>query len=170
MKNFKKISEETITDNPFKLIGKDWMLITAGNPDSFNTMTASWGGLGILWNKSVTFVFIRPQRYTHGFTEENEYFTLSFFDKKYKKALSFCGTHSGRDNDKIKETGLSPVETPAGNVSFLESRLVIECKKLYRGELNKNNFIVTELIDKNYPTEDFHTVYIGEITSCWKNE
>ena len=168
MDKFQKISEEEIQDNAFKLIGKDWMLITAGTSDSFNTMTASWGGMGILWNKPVVFIFVRPQRFTHEFTEKNGCFTLSFFDKKYRKALSFCGTHSGRDTDKIKETGLTPRVTPSENITFDESRLFIECKKLYKGNLKAGGFLFEELISKNYPTEDFHTVYIGEVTSCWK--
>lgn len=91
----KKIKPEELTDNPIKLIGKDWMLVTAGTPGEFNTMTASWGGVGFLWNKPVAFVFVRHERYTFAFTEREEVMTLSFFDEKYRKALSLLGTKSG---------------------------------------------------------------------------
>ena len=129
MFNFKEISPNEIRDNPFKLIGKDWMLVTAGDKSKFNTMTASWGGVGILWNKPVAFTFIRPQRYTFEFTEQGEYYTLSFFDEEYRKALNFCGTKSGRDYDKVKETGLTPVFSEDAPY-FGEAKLVLVCKKL----------------------------------------
>jgi flavin reductase (DIM6/NTAB) family NADH-FMN oxidoreductase RutF len=107
---FRETKPELLTDNPFKLIGTDWTLITAGAPRSFNTMTASWGGLGVLWDKKVCFCFIRPTRHTYSFVEKAASFTLSFFDEQHRKALTFCGTHSGRDTDKIAATGLTPVQ------------------------------------------------------------
>ena len=104
----REIKATEIKENAIKLIGKDWALITAGDESGYNTMTASWGGLGQLWNKDVCFIFIRPQRYTYEFIEKNELFTMSFYPEEYRKALSFCGTKSGRDYDKAKETGLTP--------------------------------------------------------------
>ena len=97
---FKEISVNSINENFFKLIGEKWMLITAGNEQNLNMMTASWGGVGVLWNKNVAFSFIRPNRYTFEFTEQNDYYTLSFYDDEFKSELSFCGTNSGRDVDK----------------------------------------------------------------------
>ena len=157
-----------INENVFDLLDHKWMLITAGTTDHFNTMTASWGGLGVLWNKSIVTIFIRPQRYTYKFVEENPSFTISFFDKKYKPALNFCGSKSGRDFDKVKETGLTPVITPKGNISFQEAYLTIDCTKLYTDDLKPDNFIDKGIIDKTYPTKDFHRFYIGEITGCYK--
>ena len=122
----KHIKPEEITDNVIKLIGKDWMLVTAGRPGDYNTMTASWGGAGFLWNKPVVFVFVRHERHTYGFMEREDVFTLSFFDEKYRKALSLCGTKSGRDTDKAAETGLTPVETSNGSIAFSPARLVLE--------------------------------------------
>ena len=104
----KEIKPANIKDNPFKLIGGDWMLITAGTKESFNTMTASWGGLGVLWDKEVAFAFVRPTRHTFGFMEKSPVFTLSFFAEQYRPALEFCGAHSGRDVNKIAQTGLTP--------------------------------------------------------------
>ena len=160
---FQKLDPLKISDNIFRLIGNDWMLITAGSQNAFNTMTASWGAMGVLWNKKVAVIFIRPQRYTRKFVEENEYFTLSFFEKQHRNILQLCGTKSGRDTDKIKETGLKPLITETGNIGFEQSRLILECKKFYAGDLKHNNFIRREIIDKNYPEHDFHRMYIGEI-------
>jgi flavin reductase (DIM6/NTAB) family NADH-FMN oxidoreductase RutF len=163
---FKKIHPETLPDNVFNLIDNEWMLITAGKLNNFNMMTASWGGLGVLWNKPVAFIFVRPQRYTRQFLEENNDFTLTFFDEQYRKALSICGSKSGRDINKVKETGLNPLQTSNGNVFFAEARLMIECKKLYHSDLDPANFHSIETRDKNYPSKDYHRMYIGEITDC----
>jgi flavin reductase (DIM6/NTAB) family NADH-FMN oxidoreductase RutF len=161
---FKKIKPELLADNPFKLIGTDWMLITAGTLEKFNTMTASWGGLGVLWDRKVCFCFIRPTRYTYEFIERSADFTLSFFDERYRKELTFCGTRSGKDVDKIKETGLHPVKD--GNfVYFDEARLVLTCRKIYYQDIDPANFLDSG-IEKAYPKKDYHRLYIGEIASC----
>ena len=125
---FKEIKPTDIPDNVFKLIGDDWMLITSGSSEDYNTMTASWGGLGILWGEPVSYCFIRPQRYTYNFVEKNETYTLSFFDEKYRKALQYCGTYSGRNVDKASATGLTIVEGEDNAVYFNEARLVLICK------------------------------------------
>jgi flavin reductase (DIM6/NTAB) family NADH-FMN oxidoreductase RutF len=163
MKEFTPISPEAITDNVFKLLDKDWMLITAGGPDHYNTMTASWGHMGIMWNLPVAIAWIRPQRYTFKFAEKYEHFTLSFFTEEYRKALQFCGSKSGRDYDKAAETGLTPVATINGNVFFQEARLAMECRKLYSDDLKGPKFHVPELAGKHYPSRDFHRFYMGEI-------
>lgn len=127
MKGFKQIDAKDIKDNTFKLIGDDWMLVTCGSHDNFNMMTASWGGLGVLWGKNVCYIFIRPSRYTYEFIEKNETFTLNFFDEEWRNALNICGKKSGRDIDKVKETGLTPV--PCNDtVGFEQARIIIECK------------------------------------------
>lgn len=162
---FKTISPKELRENIFTLLDNEWMLITAGDKDSFNTMTASWGGFGILWNKPVAYIFVRPQRYTHEFTEKFPTFTLSFFEGKYREILSLCGTKSGKDFDKMKGTGLTSVAAENGSIYFNEARIVMECRKLYKDNLLEKNFIVPEPL-KNYPLKDFHTLYIGEITKC----
>ena len=121
MKEFKIIKPTEITDNVFKLLDKDWMLVTAGSPDDYNTMTASWGHMGIIWNLPVAIAYIRPQRHTYGFANRYEDYTLSFFTETYRAALQFCGTRSGRDCDKAAEAGLTPVQTERGNVIFREA-------------------------------------------------
>ena len=151
----------SLTLNPFTKIDSEWMLITAGNKQSYNTMTASWGGVGVLWNKNVSFIFIRPQRYTFEFLENNEYYSLSFFDEKYKPALSKCGQVSGRDIDKIKETGLNPIFDD-NSVYFKEAKKVLICKKIYSQFITPDCFI-DESLQKNYEKNDYHKMYIGEI-------
>lgn len=158
---FKEIKPETLTDNPFKLIGQDWMLVTAGTPERFNTMTASWGGLGVLWDRKVCFIFIRPTRYTYEFIERSDSFSLSFFEEKYRKALQFCGSHSGRDTDKIKGAGLTPINRD-GIVSFEEARLIIACRKIYFQDILPTNFLDPE-INKMYAKKDYHRMYVGEV-------
>lgn len=162
-RKFQEIEPAEITDNVFTSIGEQWMLITAGGQPDFNTMTASWGGMGHLWNRDVAFIFVRPQRYTFGYTEDNETFTLSFFEAEYRDALQYCGTHSGRNVDKIEQTGLTPAVGTTGAVYFEEARLVLECRKLYAQDLNASSFIDTDIREDVYAADDFHRMYVGEI-------
>ncbi len=165
MMKFRELHVNKIQDNVFDLIGGQWMLITAGTKDNFNTMTASWGGLGFLWNMPVAFIFIRPQRFTFQFVESNPFFTLTFFDAKYKNILNYCGSHSGKDVDKIKECGMTPLITEEGNVYFEEAKMVLECSKLYHGDIDPRNFADAK-IQRNYPNHDYHRMYIGKINRC----
>lgn len=160
------IERKSITDNVFRLMSYDWFLFTAGNLKKWNTMTAAWAEFGYLWNKCIVTGFIRPQRYTYQFVEKNKYFTFSFFKKKYEKALLFCGNHSGRDYDKARETGLTPIATKLGNVYFKEAYLVLECRKIYYQDLDPKKFIDGS-IEKLYRKKDYHRFYIGEIINCF---
>jgi flavin reductase (DIM6/NTAB) family NADH-FMN oxidoreductase RutF len=164
---FVEIAPTALGDNAFQIIGRDAMLITAGTPDNFNTMTASWGGWGHLWNRDVTFSFVRPQRYTFDFMEQAEHYTLCFLYREHQAALDFCGSHSGRDVDKIAATGLTPVTDEAtGAVYFAEARLVLVCRKLYAQDLTADSFIERGIVGEAYPKTDFHRMYIGQIVRC----
>lgn len=154
-----------IKDNVFKLIGADWMLVTAGSIRSFNTMTASWGAFGELWNKKICICFIRPVRHTYTFMEKADYYTLSFFEEKHRDVLKFCGSKSGRDVDKIAKTGITPVESESGAVYFDEARLVLECRKIYFSDLDPAHFLDSK-IENEYPQKDYHRMYIGEVIRC----
>jgi len=121
----------------------------------------------MLWKKKVVFCFIRPQRYTYQFVEKHDFFTVSFYGEQYRKALNICGNTSGRDYDKVKAAGLTPLETEHGSIVFKESRLFFECIKIYFNDLDSKNFLVPE-IEKCYPIKDYHRMYIGEIVSCFK--
>ncbi len=147
------------------MIASDWMLVTAGTQDAYNTMTASWGALGELWNRKIAICYVRPVRHTFGFMEKHEYFTLCWFNEIHREILKFCGTNSGRDVDKEKRTGLVPVESPSGSVYFDQARLVLECKKIYTHDLDPALFL-DPMIEKEYPEKDYHRVYLGEITAC----
>ncbi|HZJ76607.1 MAG TPA: flavin reductase [Oscillospiraceae bacterium] len=163
MSKFTEIKPEEFTKSPFKLIGKDLMLITAEKDGKVNTMTAAWGGLGVMWKKNVAFVVIRPQRYTKEFVDASDTFSLSFFGGDKKEMLNYLGTTSGRDEDKIKKADLTVVyddETPY----FEEAAMVILCKKLFAQDYKPESFIKKEIIDEWYPISDFHTLYIAEIT------
>ena len=158
----KQIEINEFSENPFKLIGSDWMLITAKKGDKTNMMTASWGGVGILWNKPVATIYVRPQRYTKEFIDNEEYFSLCVLPEEYRQILNYCGTKSGRDEDKILASKLTVDETEKAPI-FKESRLVLICKKLYAQDLTEESFIDKSLVEKNYQAKDFHTMYIAEI-------
>ena len=155
-------------ENPFELIGQQWMLITAGDKESFNTMTASWGCLGWLWNKPVAFIFVRPERYTHDFLESGDFVTLSFFPESCRKALQICGTKSGRDCDKVKEAGLIPIALESGAVTFEQASLTVECRKLFKSDMKESDFIDKEVLAKWYSEAGLHSVYVLEIEKLWE--
>lgn len=165
----KKINFEELNINPYKAIAKDWMLITAGT-DSYNTMTASWGQMGSLWGhgggRQVVTIYVRPTRYTKEFVENNEYFSLSFFDEEYRKDLSYLGTVSGRDEDKVSKTKLTPCINEKATY-FNEAKLVLICRKLYKQDIKEECYTDKDIIDDNYPLKDFHTMYIGEIVETY---
>ncbi|MFO7868527.1 MAG: flavin reductase [Bacteroidales bacterium] len=164
--NLSKIKPESISDNTFSLIAKDWMLIASGSKNEHNCMTASWGGFGVLWFKNVAFVFIRPQRHTLEFVKNNDYFTLNFFDNTFKDVLTYCGKNSGKHVDKTKECNLSPIETDNNSVAFSEARLIVECKKLYADSFTKEAFVDESLL-KHYEKNDYHIMFVGEIVNCY---
>ena len=157
----KEINVREIKENAVKMISDDWMLISAGNAEASNTMTASWGFMGEMWHKDCAAVVIRPSRHTYKFTEENDCFSLCFFDEQYRDALKLCGSKSGRDIDKVSETGLHPI-FENGAMYFEEARLVIFCKKLYADTLKPENFIDTNS-DVKWYNDDYHKMYYGEI-------
>ena len=158
----KKIDVKSLQDNVFSLIGDRWMLITAGTAERCNTMTASWGGLGHLWGKDVAFAFIRPQRYTKQFVDENDCFSLCFFGGEQMEALRYLGTVSGRDEDKIAKSGLTLTHIDSVPC-FEEASLVLLCRKLYVQTLEPEQFTDRAVADSCYPNHDFHDLYIAEI-------
>lgn len=162
MSEFHEISPREIPDNPIRLIGDEWMLVTAESGQKINMMTASWGGLGEMWKRPVAYIVVRPMRFTKTLIDASETLSLCFFDKKYRKELSYCGKASGRNEDKIAATGFH-VAHSADVPYFEESRMVLVCKKLFAEAFTEECFIERELIPKNYPMRDFHTLYILEI-------
>lgn len=173
----KEISFEELKLNPMTLIGREWMLVTAGNQErGYNTMTAAWGHMGAIWDMSgrksplpTALCFVRPQRYTKEFMDREETYTLTFFDESWRKQLGYLGTVSGRDENKIEKAGLTPV-FGEGTTWFAEAKLVLVCRKLYRQELREDCFVDQAVMDRNYPKRDFHTMYLGEIIKVLVSE
>lgn len=167
MKGFRKIDPHELKVNPFTLVLKDWFLVTAGDLESFNTMTAGWGGLIGMWSRNCVLIAVRPTRYTFEFLERNEYFTLCWLGSQYRKALEICGSVSGRHVNKVADAGLHPIQgSQEGMVAFKEAELIMECRKIYFQDITPANFQDDRLEDW-YPEKDYHRFYIGEILNCF---
>lgn len=167
---FRSVKPEEWQDNPIALIGEDWALLTAVKPDgSSNPMTVSWGGVGVLWHKPVCTVYIRPQRYTHEFSEAGNLISLCFFPPEKKDVLAYCGRTSGRDADKVKECGLTPV-SENGHVYYEEARVALLCRKIYVDKIKPEGFLEAEPREHYYPEKDYHTVYVCEIEKVLVND
>ena len=160
--SFKEVDVTQLDMNPFTKISKQWMLITAGDEKKANTMTASWGSVGFIWNKNTITMYIRPQRYTKEFVDANDTLSVSFLPEQYRAALNLCGKVSGRDEDKISNAGLT-LAYENGTPYFEEAELVLVCKKMYVQEM-KPECLVDEIFDATYyPNKDYHYLYIAEI-------
>jgi len=171
--NFKAIDPKELLINPITTISEQWPLIAAGNEENgFNTMTISWGHIGSLWGTGgarPTFVaYVRPHRHTHKFMNSNDMFTISILPSIFKDALTYLGRVSGRDEDKVKNAGLTPI-FDQNTTYFAEAKLVFVCKKLYQAPILEEGFLDTELMNKVYPEKDYHTMYVGEIVSILGN-
>ncbi len=168
---FKSISPEELSDNVFKLVGKDFTVISAGNETHYNSMTASWGGFGILFNKPTTWCFLRANRYTLELIKQQQSYTMTYFSDEYKDQVLFLGSKTGRDTEKMKEVSLTHVLTPAGNSSFKEAKLIIECKLTEISTVHPDDFYTQEgkdFIKEGYDdAKDYHKLIFGEITNVW---
>lgn len=167
--NFVKKEITELSGNPFHQIGDEWYLITAGTMENYNTMTASWGFMGVMWGTPSFICAVRTNRHTYSFMEQGDVYTLCFFDKEYRPALQFCGTKSGRDYDKAKETGLTPIEVD-GAVAFAEASRIIVCKKRYAEMMKEEAFTEKATYDRWYGTDPMHKQYIGEILAVYEKE
>ena len=166
MSGYKQIAPDKIPGNIIKMLSEDWMLITAGNNDKFNMMTASWGGIGFLYQKPVAFCFINPARYTYQLMENNDTYTLTFYTEAYREALKYCGSKSGKDVDKVKGSGLTPITTPTGSKAFSQAWLVIECRKMVSQSLTPES-IADKSIKGEWAGKQMHKMFIGEIINVW---
>ena len=164
---FKQVKPEDLSENPFQMIGKEWFLISAGRAERFNMMTASWGTMGVFWNKPIAICFVRPTRHTFNFMEENDVYALSFLGKENKSVHKICGSKSGRDINKVKETGLLPVKTEQGAITYEQARITFECKKIYLDDLKSGFFLPDNIDSEFYPAKDYHRVYYGEILNVY---
>lgn len=165
MSMLEEIPIDQFDSRVFRLWAEDWLLLTAGElaGGQFNAMTVAWGGFGVMWSLPVATVVVRPQRHTCAFMERHESFTLCALPPAWRPALDYCGRHSGRDVDKIRETGLTPL--PSRHVAapgYAEASLWIECRKIYAGQVSPDGFLDAR-IAANYPQQDYHHMYLGEV-------
>lgn len=163
---FKQITPESIPGNIIKMLSQDWMLVTAGNDSEFNMMTASWGGLGYMFGKPASFCFINPTRHTYPLMEKYETYTLTFYTEAYREVLQYCGSNSGRDKDKVKESGLTPITTPSGSKAFAEAWMIVECRKLVSQSLSQES-ITNEEVRKEWIGKQVNKMFVGEIINVW---
>jgi flavin reductase (DIM6/NTAB) family NADH-FMN oxidoreductase RutF len=168
---FKQISPEEICDNVFTLVGKVFPVITAGKEGHYNSLTASGGGLGLLFKKPTTWCILRADRYTLEMIQKEQTYTMSYFPSEYKEQIMFLGSKSGRDSEKMKEVELTSVQTPSGDMSFKEARLIIECRLTELTAPNPNDFYTQEAkdsINEAYKEANHYRQYVfGEITHVW---
>lgn len=162
MHSFQPIPSEMFDFSPFKIIGKDWMLVLSESRGKTNALTASWGGLGVIWGKDVAFIFIRKSRYTKEFIDASDTFSLNFFNEGYRGTLKYFGTVSGRDEDKIHNARMN-IDYIKGVPVFDEASTVMICRKMFSQELSPDSFIDKSLLDMFYSDKDYHTLYVGEI-------
>lgn len=163
----KKVDPNTLMINPFSKIRDQWALLGAGTPQTFNMMTVNWGGLGVLWFHNVCTVYVRQSRYTKTFVDENDYFTLTFLQPGHEDALKLCGAKSGRDINKMTDSGLTPIALE-NSIGFAEAETTLVCRKLYHADMPVENLCYEETRKACYPQGDYHTMYIGEIIAVYQ--
>ena len=165
---WQEIKPQNIDVNAVKLFANDWMLLSAGKDTSMNMMTIAWGALGELWGKPVVTVYVSTDRYTYKFLEDNEYFTVTAFPEQFRDKLQYLGSVSGRDEDKVKGSGLTPEFTKLGNPIYKEANLAIECKKIYAEQFKKELMPLEQRQWYDEKKLGVHVMYIGEIVNVWK--
>jgi flavin reductase (DIM6/NTAB) family NADH-FMN oxidoreductase RutF len=168
---FTSVKETEIEESVFKLVGKDWTIITSGDSAHYNSMVASWGGWGILFEKPVTWCFLRSSRYTLELIKKHHTYTMTYFDDSYKKDIMLFGTKSGRDSNKMKETVLTAIQTPSGNLTYKEAKLIIECTLVELTTVSPDDFLAPSskefIVDAYEETNEYHKLVFGEITGVW---
>ena len=168
-REMKALNPSEIPGNSIDLFGRQWALVTAGTPEFFNMMTISWGEIGQLWGMPVATCFVRPSRHTHQFIEKTKRYTLTFFPQEYRRILGVLGSKSGRDMDKMRDSGLTPVILPTGDIGYAEASLTIVCEVVYASQFSADGFIDRQIIPDNYREgiQDLHTQYIGKIVAAY---
>lgn len=168
---FKKIEPTELTDNVFRLLSQDHTVITAGTDSLYNSMTASWGGWGQLFEKPVTWCFLNGSRYTLELIKKEEVYTMSYFPEQYKDQVIAFGSKSGRNSDKMKNHTFTMVKTPEGNISYKEAKLIIECKLFEVTSVNPDDFYTEEgrfFVENAYKdAKEYHKLVFGMITNIW---
>ena len=166
-KHFEKVP---VDKDKGELFGSRVYLGTAGNAENYNSLTLGWGATGVLWSKPVAIVYLRENRFSFRYFEESPVYVLSWYPAKYKKEVyTVFGGKSGRDTDKEKLSGFTPVETPEGGVTYLQAEKVVICRKVLRQEVPKE-FLPKELQPRLGRDGFIHIQYTGEVLSIWKKK
>lgn len=168
---FTSIEPTEIAANVFKLVGEDYTVITGGRADDFNSMTASFGGWGQLFDYPTTWCFLRANRYTLEYIKEKKTYTMSYFADRYKDQVLYFGSQTGKGTDKMKNSTLSAVETPMGNMAYKEAQLILECEVIEITTVNPADFYSErgkQFVEEAYKeANDYHKLVFGKITSVW---
>ena len=161
----KKIDFEKFSQKSFDAWENGWFVLTAGDYSTgdFNSMTVAWGSFGSMWSKPLAMIVVRPIRFTFGFLEKYDSFTLCAFPEEFREKVRLLGSISGRSRRKIAESGLTPIPSEiVKSPGYAESNLIIECRKIYWQDMDPNNFLSKQIHSK-YPEKDYHRIYFGEI-------
>lgn len=165
----KELDFSQLRVNPLTLFVERWFLLTAGTMENFNTMTVAWGSIGTMWSRPFVQVVVRPSRYTFGFMNKSDTFTLSSFPEERRGDLTICGARSGRDADKLADTSLHAIASDlVAAPSFKEADLVFECRKMYSQDFDPSQF--SDEVRKHYESADYHRVFFGEIVRVRADE
>ena len=167
---FTEISPWDFTCAPFSLVGKQKLLLSATDTRGTNAMTVAWGGFGVMWGNCVAFFAIRPSRYTYAFAEAGERFSLMALADGHDAALAYCGTHSGRDGDKIAAAGLTPGVLPSGAFCVDEAALIFDLEKIYSCHLLPTDFCSESTVEKWYEKGDLHKLYFARINKIYQKK
>ena len=167
--SFRKIEPTELPGNIIDEVCNKWMLLSAGSASDFNFMTVNWGMMGELWFQPAVTVYVRHSRHTINYMEDHDMFTLTALKPGHQDALNLAGSKSGRDIDKLKESGLTAAFVD-GCPTFEEAAYTIVCKKMYASEMPPENFLDKEIFDKAYTDTDYHKMYIGQIVAAYVND
>jgi flavin reductase (DIM6/NTAB) family NADH-FMN oxidoreductase RutF len=163
---FQPVSFEDIESGPYQFGGDNWMLITSEKDGKVNSMTASWGGVGYIWDKRCSFIFVRESRYTKELLDASGVYSLSFMDhKEYHGTMKYLGMVSGRNEDKIAGARLH-IGRDQGIPYLDEASSVILCRIMYRQAFEESGFVVPDIVKKVYKDGDYHTMYVGEMVKA----
>ena len=132
-----------------------------------NLMTIGWGVMGMIWRTPKFLVLVRPSRYTYEFIEDSGEFTVNVPTPEMAQFVEFCGTHSGRDVDKLAEFDVAT--TPGQKVNSItvdDCPIVYECRVAFKSDIVPEA-LASEIPPRYYADGDFHRVYFGEILGAY---
>jgi flavin reductase (DIM6/NTAB) family NADH-FMN oxidoreductase RutF len=144
--------------------------LTVKSGNTLNTMTIGWATFGVMWSKPVMMVAVRSSRYTYGIIEAARDFTVTIPVMDMQREAAYCGVNSGRDVDKFKMCQLEITDSRRTVSPIIKTRgRYYECKIIYKSALDPTH-LDNEYDVRLYPQRDYHTLYFGEILTCYETE